>query len=180
MPLRLVAPTLKIIIPATPDGLHPSVIPAILRQDHIAQVWPMLDTESYFELVAVFWAACQDFAIVEHDMELAHDELDAFERCPELWCAHSYEVFSGDLATAYGGPFGLGCVRFRAELLDKHPDAVMVAGEMNIHPVHPQRSYAVMDSTLTQVLRSRGEVPHQHFPNVRHHHAYMRENTLYG
>lgn len=171
---------MKLIVPATPAGLHPSVIPAILRQGYLARVVPMLEVESYFNLLVERWRSRATFAIVEHDIELPAGVLDQFMNCPAAWCAHSYEVFSGDLATAYGGPFGLGCVRFRSELLHKWPDAVEAAGEMDIHPVHPQRSYAVMDSTLTQVLRSRGEAPHQHFPNVTHHHAYLREGAFYG
>lgn len=169
---------MRVVVPATPNGLHPSTVPAILRQGWLAEVFPMLDSRAYFDLVAGLWEAGEGFAIVEHDIELGGGELNAFFSCPQPWCAHSYEVFAGDVAAAYGGPFALGCVRFSADLLARWPDAVTMAGELDIHPVHPPRSYAVMDSTLTQILRSCGVEVHQHYPNVLHHHAYIRTGTI--
>ena len=169
---------MNVHVPATPQGLHHRVLPAILRSGHTARVWPMLSEESYFELMALLWANGRDFAIVEHDVEVDPDSLDSLDTCPAPWCAFSYPVFAGDIAEAYGGPFGLGCVRFRRELLEELPQAVQLAGEMNLHPVHRPRSYAVMDSTLTRVLRAHGVQVHQHFPNVTHHHAYLREGAF--
>lgn len=187
------APT-RVIVPATPDGLHPSVLPAILRQGYRAEVVPMRHVEAYFDLVSEVWEDGETFAIVEQDVELvggfvkssyndtdlAGGELRLFDACPQRWCAHSYEVFAGDVATAYGGPFALGCTRFRAELLAERPDVPGLAGELDLHPVHPPRSYAVMDSTLTQILRAFSIPACQHFPNVVHHHHYIREGTIYG
>jgi hypothetical protein len=171
---------LRVLVPATPSGLHPSVIPSILRSGWACQVIPMASVTSYWHALRGAWSACEDFAIVEHDIELRADELERFDFCAELWCAHSYEVYAGDIATAYGGPYGLGCVRFRKELLEAWPDAVDDAGELNLHPVHPQRSYAVMDSTLTQILRARVGEPHLHTPAVIHHHHYVREGAFHG
>jgi hypothetical protein len=170
----------KVIVPATPRGLHERTIPAILEQGHAAVVVPMLEVDSYFELLRELWALGETFAIVEHDVELPGGALEAFEDCPQLWCAHSYEVFAGDIATAYGGPYGLGLSRFRAELLARWPDAVEAAGEMDQHPVHPPRSYAVMDSTLTGALRGRSVPVCQHFPNAVHHHHYNRDGAFLG
>jgi hypothetical protein len=177
---------MRVLVPATPDGLHQSIVPAILRQGWACQVEPMVGVEAYYHLLVKLWAAADDFALVEHDTEPPPGALDGFDDCPELWCAHSYEVYSGDIAAAYGGPFGLGLSRFRGELCRMVPDAVITAGTYNDHPVHPPRSYAVMDSTLTKVLR--GFAPdiasgvrlqvHQHFPNATHHHRYVRANTF--
>jgi hypothetical protein len=174
----------RVVIPATPDGLHPTTIPAILRSGWAAHVEPCNYTEAYFDLLSKLWAERIDFAIVEHDIEVGPDTLDRFADCDHLWCAHSYEVYAGDVAAAYGGPFALGCARFRAELMERFPDAVEQAGKMDIHPVHPRRSYAVMDSTLTHWLRGPygpdhgGVKVHQHAPNVRHHHAYVRTGAF--
>ena len=165
-------------VPATPGGLHPRTLPAILRSGYSARVWPMECPESYFDLVMALWTQGQDFAIVEHDVEVGPLTLESFESCRELWCAFSYPVFAGDIAENYGGPFGLGCCRFRRELLEDFPDAVIRAGERDLHPVHPPRSYAVMDSTLTGILRAYGVQVHQHFPNVTHHHEYQREGAF--
>lgn len=139
----------------------------------------MLEVEAYYNLCAQLWREGEAFAIVEHDVELLGGELAAFEICPEPWCAHSYEVFAGDVATAYGGPFALGCVRFSADLMASYPWAVEEAGKLDLHPVHPPRSYAVMDSTLTCILRKVAQA-HQHHPNVKHHHNYIRAGAFYG
>lgn len=171
---------MRVLVPATPAGLNARVLPAILAQGYTAAVVPCNATESYYRLVFACWAAAQDFAIVEHDVEPHPGDLAAFDACPEPWCAHSYEVFSGDVTAAYGGPYALGLCRFRRELMLEHPDAVTQAGGMDIHPVHPPRSYAVMDSTLTHVLRSRGLAPHQHYPNAVHHHTYLRDGAFLG
>jgi hypothetical protein len=166
-------------VPATPGGLHQGVVPAILASGWAAHIEPCTYTEAYYDTLLRLWADRIDFAIVEHDVEVGPETLDHFAECPELWCAHSYEVYSGDMATAYGGAWALGCVRFRSELMAQFPDAVERAGAMDIHPVHPPRSYAVMDSTLTHWLRGPYRIAvHQHFPNVRHHHQYVRENTF--
>lgn len=175
---------MRVVVPATPDGLHPRVVPAILGSGWAVQVEPMTYVEAYYDLLAKLWSECVDFAIVEHDIEIGPEVLNRFAECDRLWCAHSYEVYAGDVATAYGGPFALGCVRFRSELMARFPDAVVKAGEMDIHPVHPQRSYAVMDSTLTHWLRGPygpdhgGVKVHQHAPNVAHHHTYVRTGAF--
>lgn len=170
---------MRVVVPATPTGLHPTVLPAILESGWAAHVEPMTYTEAYFDLLSRLWADRIDFAIVEHDVQIGPEVLDRFDQCERPWCAHSYEVYAGDVAAAYGGPFALGCVRFRAELMTEFPDVLVEAGKMDIHPVHPPKSYGVMDSTMTQWLRGvcRQKV-HQHAPNVTHHHQYVRANTF--
>jgi hypothetical protein len=168
----------RVVVPATPRGLHPLTVPAILEAGYVAEVHPMLIQESYWELLRGLWDEGNTFAIVEHDIGVTRDQLFALEDCGRPWCAFSYEVYAGDLAAAYGGPYGLGCTRFRYEILQKIPGAVEEAGTYDQHPVHPPRSYAVMDSTLTRVLRSHGHEPHQHFPNVVHRHVYNRADAF--
>lgn len=171
-----------ILVPATPDGLRATVVPKILAAGYTCVVSPMLNVDSYFKKLRYLWWKCvqlqEDLIIIEHDIEVTPDVFGHFSRCPHRWCSHSYEVYGGDLATAYGGPFGLGCVRFRHGFMAAHPEAVEEAGKMDIHPKHPQRSYAVMDSTLTQWLRGPcAETVHQHHPNVKHLHEYNRDGA---
>lgn len=181
-------------MPATAAGLRPEVLPALLEQLHGAcrdcggagegdghsiEVFSMQLPESYFWLLSSVWAAGDAFVIVEHDVVAGPGVLGSFAQCPEPWCAFSYEVFAGDLASVYGGAYGLGCTRFSAELLAAEPDAVEAAGELELDGTGtwPKRSYGVMDSTLTNVLRRRGYDAHQHHPNVEHLHAYNREGV---
>ena len=135
---------------------------------------------------------------VLHDGETA-GTIAGFIRCPDWWCAHSYEVAprpdvrgvrgqSRDIATAYGGPYGLGCVRFRWQLMRAEPDLIDVALSRAEHPGFPAGHYLGLDSAVTGTLRGRvdqrtgqrddgfARAPrydaHQHFPNVAHLHAY--------
>jgi hypothetical protein len=171
---------MRVIVPAVPGMLKPEVVPAIL-ETHGCEVVPMLYPESYFYLMRDLWSAERTFCIVEQDIVVdpAH-HLKSFDNCPEIWCAASYEVYQGDIADAYGYAGALGCTRFRAELIRRYPEAIAEAGKMDMHPVHPPRSWAVMDSTLAQYLHGPHQLtPHRHYPNVTHLHVYDRENAYH-
>jgi hypothetical protein len=161
----------KVIVPALPDRLHPRVVPALLEQGHRVEVVPLGPGEEYFELFVELWRAGDDFALVEHDVEVHAGVLAELEACEHSWCGHSYTVFWGDLWDRYGVP-GLGCTRFRAELLaelPEVPDLVAVYEEPN----HPPRHWMTLDAAVAQVLRGPfRQVPHRHRPNVAHHHVY--------
>lgn len=172
---------MKVYVPYTPEGLHPSVVPAILADGGTPYMVEVGPGEEYFELYREVWARAEDAAFVEHDIEIPPGTLGRFLRCSNLWCAHSYRVYWGDVAATYGGAWALGCVRFRAEVMARYPQAVELAGQMDIHPKHPPRSYAVMDSTLTQWLKGPYRLRVcQHWPNVTHHHRYNYEGAYLG
>lgn len=181
-----------VVVPATPDGLHPTVLPALLRADAEVLVLPMLHEDSYFQAVRTLWPQCGaehvDLCIVEHDIEVGPDTLERFYRCRNLWCAHSYEVYWGNIARLYGGAWGMGCVRYRWQLMARWPDAVEQAGEMDLEVLgvghHPRYSWQVFDSTLSHWLKGAlggAMTPPlkvcEHHPPVTHHHAYNREGA---
>lgn len=169
---------MRVIVPAAPGMLRPEVVPAILAT-HGCEVVLMHYPESYFYLMRDLWREGKTFCIIEQDIVVdpAH-HLIGFDNCPEPWCAASYEVYQGDLAEAYGFPGGLGCTRFRAELIARFPEAIEECGKMDLHPTHPPRSWAVMDSTLSQYLHGPHQLtPCRHYPNVEHLHVYDRENA---
>lgn len=168
---------MRIVVPAVPGMLKPETLPAILASGWHVDVVPMLGLESYFELMGRLWGRAETFAIVEQDILVGPDSLIQLFTCSEPWCAFSYEVFAGDVATAYGHVGALGCARFRRSMMIEHPEAVLEAGKMDLHPVHPPRSYAVMDATLSRWLQACGYRPHQHLPNVEHLHHYNRADA---
>lgn len=181
-----------LVVPATPGGLHPAVLPAILAAGEEARVLPMLQEDSYYRAISKLWPECAerhvDLAVVEHDIEVLPDTLARFRRCGNLWCSHSYEVYWGDIARLYGGAWGMGCVRYRWELCARWPEAVEQAGESDLEQLgvahHPRYSWQVFDSTLSHWLKGAlggAMVPPlkvcEHLPAVTHHHAYNREGA---
>lgn len=207
---------LLILVPFTRKGYRAEVFDALKRLPVGATVapWELKDEGyGYGRVLRSLWQKCgensTDLCIVEQDnlvipFRKEHDgetsgTIAGFIRCPDWWCAHSYEVAprpdvrgrrgqSRDIATAYGGPYGLGCVRFRWKLMAAEPDAITVALRRPEHPNFPAGHYIGLDSAVTGVLRGRIDrrtgqqddgftlAPrydaHQHFPNVGHLHQY--------
>lgn len=176
---------MRVVVPATPGGLKPEVLPALLATGATVEVFPMLEVDSYYRALIGWWAEAahwqQDLCIVEHDIEVNANTLERFDHCQHEWCAHSYPVCWGDIATTYGGPWGLGCVRFRWQLCAALPDLITESGEserLDAVSHHPRFSYQTLDATVTHWLKG----PHrrrvcQHRPGVTHHHEYAREGA---
>lgn len=158
--------------------LCPSTVGAILASGFSPDLWRMRHDDTYFELFSEFWRRGEDFAIIEHDIEVGPETLAGFERCPGLWCSHSYDIYQGDIASTYGGPWGLGCVRFRAELMAARPELPEMVGRESIDNHWPAKHWAQLDSTVTQWLKGpyAMQVCH-HVPPVTHHHVYQREGA---
>lgn len=171
---------MRVVVPATPDGLHPAVVPAILRSGYDPQVVNVAASgEAYWGLLCALWEAGEAFCIVEHDIEVGPGQLVGLDRCPEPWCAYSYWLYWGDLADSYGHAGGLGCARFSAELIAAHRDLMLVdVANSTAYPNFPARHFMGLDATIAQWLRGPYRTPcHQHHPNVKHHHAYDYEGA---
>lgn len=170
-----------VVVPAVPGMLRAEVVDAIITSGFAPMVVPMTALDSYWTLLAGLWEQGVDFAVVEHDIVVDPDTLARFAACPELWCAHSYDVYAGDVAAVYGGAWSLGCVRFRAELMTRFGDLLERAGEVSIegsdHPIHQPKSWGVLDHAVSRNLRARGVDVHQHDPKVDHLHRYDREGA---
>ena len=133
------------------------------------------DDNAYWRLLDGLWNAGEDFAIVEHDIEIHADVLPTFESCPEPWCTFPY---LGRSFKNYPVPVlrcALGCVRFRADLLRANPGLLeaMLPGPSGSlrNPKHWRRC----DSLLATVLQRRGYSVHEHEPHVIHHHDYEND-----
>ena len=119
--------------------------------------------EAYFDLLAELWEAAEDFCIVEHDIQVSGDTIDEFERCPQLWCCAPYP-YQGDQLYQ-----GLGCMRFRRELMLAEPDLLRVVGERSWAD-HPLKHWCIMDAGIQRSLWPLGHQPHPHSP-VGHEHT---------
>ena len=123
------------------------------------------DAHDYACLVTEWWERGSDFALVEHDIVIRADVVEAFETCPEPWCAFPYEW------TTNIGP-ALGCTRFRSALMKERPEAARMA--LREAPHFRQFGWYLTERALE------GHHPHLHLPCVEHLNEEQRlqENPI--
>lgn len=130
------------------------------------------DDLGYWMLLCKWWAHADwngtDLMVVEHDIVIHPDVPKQFDECDSDVCVFEYWI---------GGSYmyGLGCTRFRADLIRRKPDAMNQAGKLDslgLPPGHWKR----LDG---QIWRTIGP-PCVHTPPVRHLHEYpQREPGTY-
>lgn len=156
---------MKIVCPFTPDKLNEATVEALTRwAPHAVMVDVSGNNESYAALLESLWDERSAFAIVEHDIEIHEHVVVDFTDCREPWCANEYHVGEALLTS-------LGCVRFRPELMEAEPDAVVAHRALGPGGV-PARDWRRLDMRLHGVLHERGYWPCVHQPPVTHHHEY--------
>lgn len=117
---------------------------------------------AYFDLLSAMWDRAETFAVVEHDIVVNPDTLDELAACPHDWCALPYPY------GRWGLHYGLGCVKFGADLIARNPDAMRKVGVMS-DANHPRRHWCRLDAFLQGVvLPDAGEVLHKHDTPVGH------------
>lgn len=168
-----------VFIPTIEGKLRPGVREAVEAQGVDAVAWTLYDHEfEYGRVLARFWTECAsagaDLAVIEHDVIVPDGCFEAFEECDEPWCAHSYPVFWGGIAETYGGAWGLGCVRFRWQLMAGEPDALACALRWRGVPGRAPGHWQQLDGAVSATLRARGYDAHRHMPDAVHLHEYNR------
>jgi hypothetical protein len=116
------------------------------------------DDLDYSCVVSQLWRDGDDFAIVEHDIEIHATVMSEFALCPEPWCVFLYDHGPdgyGVLMPAFG------CVRFRKELLRAQPEIAAI-----------RSSWECYDSEVKCALIAAGYSQHVHHPPVLHHHVW--------
>lgn len=117
---------------------------------------------AYFDLLAELWATQETVVIVEHDIVVNPRSILELAYCQCDWCAFPYPYMS---IPAY---YGLGCVKFGANLMRRQPDAIRRVGVLSDER-HPQRHWCRLDGFLQYVvLPSLGESIHRHDEPVTH------------
>ena len=88
--------------------LHPKADEALrLFAPHAERRDVSADEEAYWRLLSELWVDQEDFILVEHDVEVSAELLEAFGTCPEPWCS------------ALGA---LQCNRWRHPVMEAYPD----------------------------------------------------------
>lgn len=151
----------NIIVPYT---VFPEVTADVL--DFLNLPWSPVDVsggdDHYFNLLSTYWSRAQDLCVIEHDIVPTSETIDSLLTCPAPWCAAPYPYLHFPAYT------GLGCTRFRAELMTDHPDLFAEVARMS-NEFHPPRHWCSLDSFIQTVLSRRRVYVHAHldFP-VRH------------
>lgn len=158
---------MRVVCPYTPDKIRAETkqslerdTPGLIEYEDVSG-----HNEAYATLLENLWATGEDFAIVEHDIEVHEYALQDFMDCREPWCSNEYKV--GEALIAYG----LGCVRFRKELMEAEPDAIVAHTALG-PGLTPARDWRRLDVRTVSTLRTRGYEPCVHEPPVNHHHSY--------
>src|SRR5258708_29468904 len=119
---------------------------------------------AYWRLFCDLWSEGERFMIVEQDVVPTDEQLGRLEFCPYDWC-----VFPHWCGGSYA--YGLGCVRFSAGLMRRHPDAmerIAQNDQLGVEPGYWPR----MDSFVAMALSTAGARQHHHHPPVVHLHEY--------
>lgn len=132
------------------------------------------DHEAYTRELGVQWRAGdgRDLVVVEHDVAVGPAAFPLFDSCPELVCAYPYLCGSGMV-------IGLGCTRFRAEVMAEFPDAMDEVYRIT-HDGFRAGEWLRIDIRVWEVLAAHGVRPHHHDAgHVLHLHDYTltREDT---
>lgn len=113
------------------------------------------DPTHYTRILTAYWAVGEDFWIVEPDIVIREDVVEAVQSCGCDYGCYPYSWLTNV------GP-ALGCTWFRAPILERHQDAM--------HYVQSSRvGWQQQDVVLMRhILAARGEQPHVHLPPVEH------------
>ncbi len=145
---------MKIVTVHTPGALHPETEAAIeaYREDDawiIHEIDPA-DEFAYGKILKEHWNAGEDLCIIEPDILIGPETLQSFFECEHDYCCAPY-AWTTDVGPA------LGCTRFRAGFMAKHPNVMRDAAGTNV--TWRQLDVVIMRHILARDL---GEQPHVH------------------
>lgn len=115
----------RIVVPFT--AVHKDTRAALEPYGKRVEYVNVADRGAYWGLFRDLWAEGRDFVVVEHDTVPRPATIERFDRCRQSWCACSYTwrprpryTWMTDRSTKVIK--GLGCVRFRAEVMKAAPE----------------------------------------------------------
>ena len=159
---------MKIVIPYV--QLHPKTEAAVLAAaDELDEiVWAdVSDSDSaYFQLLQKHWLIGETFVNLEHDKVPVPGALREIYDCEFQWCSYPHYAAQGpwiaELPT-------LGCTKFGAGVMAKHPDLLERAGRLDVGlgGFHWQRLDMMISAGLLWALGSchtheAGRLDHHH------------------
>ena len=150
---------MRVIVPYT--KITPECDEALERHAPKAErIYVGASDQDYWRLLLALWGQRQSFILVEHDVVIDEHTLPSLARCPDLWCACPYPYIS---TVSYG----LACVKFRREVMEKVPLLMEVVG-CGTPRNHPAGHWCTLDQIISPVLWSLGVGRCQKHPLVGH------------
>lgn len=145
---------MRVVIPYSHDKYLDEVRAALsLDHPHSEDIYDFIDVsyddEAYFHLFEGLWRAQQDFCIIEQDIIIDPQTLLMFRVCGNSWCASPYRYLNMMYA-------GLGCMRFRKELMVAVPGLPDLIAARSNPPMHPPRHWCTIDAYMQSSLFARG------------------------
>jgi hypothetical protein len=137
--------------------------------------WEAVDVSgsstAYADLLDGLWAKGETFCLVEHDMVPRDDTLKALDDCPEGWCGFVYRHPVPTATTPYQELAGLGCTRFRSELMARFPDMMTRSHANYARDGWNRRYWANCDERIYLELTRLAVPRHEHGPAITHLHT---------
>jgi len=114
------------------------------------------DDLAYGKYLASVWAEGESFAVVEPDIVIRADVVDAFLCCDHGYCAFPYAW------TTNVGP-ALGCTWFTSDFIGRFPNVMQEAVDHNV-------TFRQFDAVFMRwvLARKYRQQPHVHLPPVEH------------
>lgn len=140
--------------------LIPSAHTPVWRGGEIEFIDPG-DDEAYWRWWRAIWARAEGVIVVEHDITPSAEALEDIEGCGRDWCAQPYPYLRG------GTHYGLGCVKFTAEIMRGAPDLWDQVGRMSDR-AHPARHWCRLDAWARGLLEQAGYRRCNHAIPVEH------------
>ena len=125
--------------------------------------------DAYWNLLSELWASGADFTVIEQDIVVWPDTLQGFVNCPNSWCSAPYSYLD---SLTYAG---LGCCRFRAEIMRIYPD-LMDAVALHDYEGHGPKHWCSIDAAMQRELWKRNEFACTHHATVGHLHSTPTHN----
>jgi hypothetical protein len=152
---------MRIVVPFVKTA--PGVLEALSDTGHGYDAVYVGDSDSaYFDLLYELWSAGDGFIVVEQDVIVRPDTIDALLQCSMPWCMYPIPY----LGSTYPG---LGCVKFSESVLRQSPNAMARVAGMS-DATHPAKHWCRLDAWLQyRVLPQDGHERHIHQPPLGHY-----------
>lgn len=121
---------------------------------------PASDPYAYWRLIKRLYEHGDDWCIIEQDIVITQEQLDALDTCTEPWCVYGYH--RGGVVFA-----ALGTLRLRREVMVAYPNLLTFDTPEHVY-------FDQCDGTLYGKLRNVNLKEHRHEPNVGHEQSAVR------
>jgi hypothetical protein len=125
-------------------------------------------SDGYWQLLDAQWQLGRTFIVLEGDKHVSGNALDALWDCPKPWCTYPIPMQDTDATAPYAS---LGCTKFAAGLMVRHPTLMRDAGELGGMGLPPEQAWSRLDLAVAGLLEHLAGPVHWHPAGmVEHRH----------